>query len=179
MSNKLKRTDIQLIVKDVYEWNYTWGNEWKFDAIAEEKFFNEELDEFEKACKIWDKKEALDWLCDMVVIFIWTLYKSWNSEENTINILMNIFNAEDAASVKWYYPSKIRNAFDKISFFIWDFYLAFCRISNSNWSKFEKKPDWSFKIVKNNDWKIMKPVTYFKPDLSDCILSTDEIKNEN
>lgn len=42
---------------------------------------------------------------------------------------------------------------------------CFEEISNSNYSKLIQVGAWEFHVVKDNGWKVLKPDTYFKPNL--------------
>lgn len=118
------------IIESIINWNKIAENN-SFNKWLEMSMLSEEFAETILAIKNKDKKETLDGVLDMFIIWIWTLYKMG-------------FNSEQIST-------------------------ALERIMNNNYSKFQYDTEWNHICIKDENWKIMKPV-WFKPvDLSDLI----------
>lgn len=124
------------IIESIINWNEIAENN-SFNKWLEMSMLSEEFAETILAIKNKDKKETLDGVLDMFIIWIWTLHKMG-------------FNSEQIST-------------------------ALERIMDNNYSKF-KKVEWAvyvnwftYQCIKDENWKIMKPV-WFKPvDLYDLI----------
>jgi len=156
----LTNEQITTVVERVCKWNENAGNKpWVIDYKLEDNLFNEEYNEFLEAQKNWDKIEGLDGVIDMIIVYIWTLYKDNNSIDYIETRISQAFAMSPLTK-----ENKIRECLEVIKPFVKDFYWAFIHILDSNDSKFI---DW--KAIKNEAWKIMKWPNYFKPDLKPFI----------
>lgn len=62
--------------KEIVEWNKVCGNT-EYNRHLEASMLSEEFAELIIALKNKDKREAVDWLLDVLWVGIWTLYKLW------------------------------------------------------------------------------------------------------
>lgn len=127
---KCNTITMKQIIESIINWNKIAENN-SFNKSLEMSMLSEEFAETILAIKNKDKKETLDGVLDMFIIWIWTLHKMG-------------FNSEQIST-------------------------ALERIINNNYDKFQYDTEWNHICIKDENWKIMKPV-WFKPvDLSDLI----------
>lgn len=63
-------------IKTIIEWNECCGNR-DYNRHLEASMLSEEFAELIIALKNKDKREAVDWLLDVLWVWIWTLSKMW------------------------------------------------------------------------------------------------------
>ena len=68
-------------INSITKWNKIANNS-NFNKNLEISLLTEEFSETIIAIKNNDKLEVLDWVLDMFIVWIWTLYKMWFSDEN-------------------------------------------------------------------------------------------------
>ena len=67
-------------IENIINWNKIAGNN-DFNKHLEASMLSEEFAETIIAIKNKDKIEVLDWVCDMLIIGVWTLHKLWFTSE--------------------------------------------------------------------------------------------------
>lgn len=68
-------------INSIIEWNKVCGNT-EYNRHLEASMISEEFAELIVALKNKDRREAVDWLLDILWVWIWTLYKLWLSAED-------------------------------------------------------------------------------------------------
>lgn len=68
-------------INSIMKWNKIANNS-NFNKNLEISLLTEEFSETIIALKNKDKLEVLDWVLDVFIVWIWTLYKMWFSDEN-------------------------------------------------------------------------------------------------
>lgn len=171
------------IINRVYNWNASCGNaEGYINFKLEKDLFEEEYNEFLEAKEKWDKVEALDWAIDCLVIFIWSCYKAW-IDKTTLEYNLSYFTQGDD-SVDYYIDELDWLSFDcrswilaclylldQVAIFTKDIEWAITEVLDSNDSKLTPDENWALYAQKNANWKIIKPSSYFKPNLEQFIWS--------
>lgn len=116
------------IIEDVINWNKIAENN-SFNKSLEMSMLSEEFAETILAIKNKDKKETLDGVLDMFIIWIWTLHKMGFNSEQISTALERI----------------ISNNYDKFQYDTKGYYIC---IKDENWKIM--KPEW-FKAVDLSD----------------------------
>lgn len=95
-------------IENIFEWNNIAEN-MKFNSHLEISMLSEEFAETILAIKKKDKKETLDGVLDMFIIWMWTLYKMGFDIDN-VNEAFNRIMENNYSKFKkwdyWYYVEK-------------------------------------------------------------------------
>lgn len=95
-------------IENIFEWNNIAEN-MKFNSHLEMSMLSEEFAETILAIKKKDKKETLDGVLDMFIIWMWTLYKMGFDIDN-VNEAFNRIMENNYSKFKkwdyWYYVEK-------------------------------------------------------------------------
>lgn len=67
-------------IESIINWNKIAENN-NLNRHLEISMLSEEFAETILAIKKWDKIEILDWVIDLFIVWVWTLYKHWFNEE--------------------------------------------------------------------------------------------------
>lgn len=79
--------EIELIMN----WNkIAWKN--NFNLELEKRLLNEEVQETIQAMEQWDKKEILDWACDIIFVLQWMLSTLWFTPEQSSEALIRVID---------------------------------------------------------------------------------------
>lgn len=162
-------------IERIYAWNEWAGNKaGEIDYNLEYRLYNEEFQEFNDAVKIQDKKEIVDGLIDMMIVFIGSCYKKGYTVDKIVDIIKG---SDNTPCHDEYLQGLQRGALSvfrggaNINNIITHYLPQVCKdtdwaieeILESNESKFV---DWKA-IFK--DGKIQKWPNYFKPNLTPYI----------
>lgn len=160
----MNKKEWEEIVKDVKEFNITFGNERYYlkGAFTQERelvrlnWFIEEFEEYDRALSENNKVEMLDAICDMYYIYIGTLLEKYEGDVKKV-VDKIFFNEFGHSELK--YLSSISKEFRDV------FIEAFMEVHRSNMSKLDENG----LPIYREDGKIMKGKNYFKPNLKQFI----------
>ena len=86
-------------IENIINWNVIISN-WDFNPHLENSMLSEEFAETIIAIKNRDKREVVDWILDILWVWIWTLYKLWLTSDEIYRAFEEIENSNFSKLIK-------------------------------------------------------------------------------